>query len=72
MGQYLPHLSTVTKPLNDLLKQDSAWNWGYEQEDALTKIKKMVTMPHKLAYSDPNKPTQLAQTPAAIMVSVLC
>ena len=60
LGQYLPHLPTVTKPLNDLLKQDSAWNWGYEQEDAFTKIKTMVTSAPTLAYFDPSKPTTVS------------
>ena len=60
LGQYLPHLSTVTKPLNDLLKQDSAWNWGYEQEDAFTKIKTLVTSAPTLAYFDPSKPTTVS------------
>ena len=70
LGQYLPHLSTVTKPLNDLLKQDSVWNWGYEQEYAFTKIKTLVTSAPALAYYDPSR-QQLAQMPAA-MVSVVC
>ena len=60
LGQHLPHLSTITKPLNDLLKQDSAWNCGYEQDDAFTKIKTMVTSAHTLAYFDPNKPTTVS------------
>ena len=57
LGEYLPHLSTVTKPLNDLLKQDSVWNWSYEQQDGFTKINIMVTSAPTLAYFDPNKPT---------------
>ena len=60
LGQYLPHLSTVTKPLNDLLKTDSVWNWGYEQQEAFTKIKIMVTSAPALAYFDPNKPTTVS------------
>ena len=57
LGQYLPHLSTVTKPLNDLLKRDSIWNWGYEQQNAFTNVKAMVTSAPTLAYFDPTKPT---------------
>ena len=60
LGQYLPHLSTVTKLLNDLLKQDSVWNWGYEQEDAFTKIKTLVASAPTLAYFDPSKPTTVS------------
>ena len=46
--------------MNDLLKQDGAWNLGYEQEDAFTKIKTMVTSVPTLAYFDPNKPTTVS------------
>ena len=60
LGQYLPHLSTVTKPLNDLLKRDSIWNWGYEQQNAFTKLKAMVTSAPTLAYFDPTKPTTVS------------
>ena len=60
LGQYLLHLSTVTKPPNDLLKQDSAWNWSCEQDDALTKIETMVTSAPTLAYFHPNKPTTVS------------
>ena len=57
LGQYLPHFSIVTKPLNDMLKIYSVWNWDYEQQEAFTKIKTMVTSAPTLAYFDPNKPT---------------
>ena len=56
LGQYLPHLSTVMKPLNDMLKQYSVWNWCYEQEDAFAKIKTLLTSAPTLAYFDPSKP----------------
>ena len=61
LEQYLPHLSTVTKPLNDLLKQDSVWNWGYEKDDAFTKIKTLVASAPTLAYFDPSKPTTVSE-----------
>ena len=60
LGQYLPHLSKVTKPHNDLLKTESVWNWGYEKQEAFTKIKTMVTSAPTLVYFDPNKLTTVS------------
>ena len=49
-----------TKSLNDLLKTESVWNWGYEQHEAFTKIKTMVTSAPTLPYFDTNKPTTVS------------
>ena len=46
--------------MNDLLKQDSVWNWDYEQEDAFAKIKTMVPSAPTLAYFGPDKPTAVS------------
>uniref|UniRef100_H2ZXM7 ribonuclease H n=1 Tax=Latimeria chalumnae TaxID=7897 RepID=H2ZXM7_LATCH len=32
LGIYLPNLSEITRPLNELLKSDIAWYWGSSQE----------------------------------------
>ena len=40
---YIDQLSTVLKPLNDLLKCDVYWFWGPEQEAAFAKVKGTVS-----------------------------
>ena len=36
---YLPHYSTVAKPMNDLLSKFVVWDWGLEQEAAFQQLK---------------------------------
>lgn len=57
LGRYLPNLSEVTKPLNDLLKNDAAWAWSAAQEEAFRKVKELITQSPVLAFYDVNKPT---------------
>ena len=46
-------MSTVLKPLNDLLKCDVYWYWGPEQEA----VKDLISTAPVLAYFDPTKIT---------------
>uniref|UniRef100_A0A3B3XMK2 ribonuclease H n=1 Tax=Poecilia mexicana TaxID=48701 RepID=A0A3B3XMK2_9TELE len=57
LGRYLPNLSEVTKPLNDLLKSDVTWTWDTAQEEAFSKVKELVTKSPVLAFYDVTKPT---------------
>ena len=54
---YIDQLSTVLKPLNDLLKCDVYWFWGPEQEAAFAKVKDLISTAPVLAYFDPTKIT---------------
>ena len=33
LGRFVAELSTIMKPMTDLLKGDNAWFWGPEQEE---------------------------------------
>ena len=54
---YIDQLSTVLKPLNDLLKCDVYWFWGPEQEAAFAKDKDLISTAAVLAFFDPTKVT---------------
>ena len=56
LGRYINNLASLAKPLNDLLRKDTAWAWGPQQERAFDKIKKVLTTAPTLAYFDPSKP----------------
>ena len=56
LGSYLPHLNSVTGPLNDLLKSDSEWTWDAAQEDAFRKTKELISSTPVLSYYDVTKP----------------
>lgn len=57
LGRYLPNLSVVTKPLNDLLKHEVTWTWDVDQENAFRRVKELVTKSPVLAFYDVTKPT---------------
>ena len=54
---YIDQLSTILKPLNDLLKCNVYWFWGPKQEAAFTKVKDLISTAPVLAYFDPAKIT---------------
>ena len=43
----------MTKPLRELLKKQSAWLWGPNQEEAFLKIKNELSSNRILAWYDP-------------------
>ena len=57
LGRYLPHLSSILRPLHDLLVKKTVWTWGSEQAAAFAKVKKIFTTTPTMAYFDPAKPT---------------
>ena len=57
IGRYLPSLSNVLQPLNELLKSDSEWFWGPQQDKAFTDVKKLISSAPVLGYFDPGRPT---------------
>ncbi|MCG8045736.1 MAG: RNase H-like domain-containing protein, partial [Candidatus Thiodiazotropha endolucinida] len=56
LGRYIPDLSTIVKPMTDLLKSKTAWFWGPDQESAFMKVKDMLTCAPVLAFYDKTKP----------------
>ena len=42
LGSYLPDLDSVTRPLNDLLLNDTVWAWGPAQEEVFVKMKMLA------------------------------
>lgn len=57
LGKFLPDLSSVLHPLNELLKKDSAWLWDTQQQQAFSKIKAVLSSAPVLAFYDVTKPT---------------
>ncbi len=57
LGRYLPELSTIMRPMSDLLKSDAVWSWGPDQTQAFQKVKEMLTHAPVLQFYDMSKPT---------------
>ena len=59
-GKFIPHLSTLLAPLHRLLRKQSTWTWGSEQQDAFDHVKGILASDSVLARYDPSKPPLLA------------
>ena len=55
LARYLPHVTTVLQPLQNLLKKDVPWTWSEHHEKAFQDTKKMIAANVKLAYYDQEK-----------------
>ena len=57
LGKFAHNLSSVMKPMTDLLKSDVAWTWGPAQESAFKETKKLLSATPTLEYYDHKRPT---------------
>ena len=55
--RYSEHLVTLSAPLRDLTKKDTAYSWGFEHDRAFTEIKKEVSSLDILRYFKLNAET---------------
>ena len=59
LGRFLPNLSNVAQPLNELLRSDRCWIFDSVQKQAYNDVKKLVSSNQVLAFYDPNKETRI-------------
>ena len=59
-GKFLPSLSTLLRPLYDLLQSARNWSWGEAQEHAFCKAKELLSSEPLLTHYDPSKSLLLA------------
>ena len=57
VSKFVPHLSSIMKPMMDLLKSDTAWVWGPPQEEAFAKAKDLLCSAPALSCYNPKLPT---------------
>ena len=55
LSKFVPKLSEVTRPINDLTRPDTEWTWDSAQDKALEEVKHLLTQAPVLAYFDPTK-----------------
>ncbi|UYV67682.1 K02A2.6-like [Cordylochernes scorpioides] len=59
-GKFIPDLSTILYPLNQLLVKRNDWRWDSAQEEAFEKVKKLLSTSPALTLFDPNLPTTVS------------
>ena len=57
LTRYSGRLATLSVPLRDLTKKDTAYSWGPEHDRAFTEVKKEVSSLGVLWYFDPHAET---------------
>lgn len=57
--RFIKGFAEIARPLTALLKKDSKWIWGSDQENALQKLKNALTSRPVLALYDPKLETQI-------------
>ena len=58
--KFLPNLFTTLSPLYSLLRKNTRWKWGPEQQKAFDTAKSQLTSDRILEHYDPDKPIILA------------
>ena len=64
-GKFIPNLSTILHPLNDLLKADRKWEWTQDCSKAFTLAKEQLSSDKVLTHYDPKMPLNLATDASA-------
>jgi hypothetical protein len=59
LTQYIPEESSITAPLRELLKKETEWKWQPEHDEALEKLKTVLTSDPVLTFYDVTKPVVL-------------
>ena len=59
-GKFLPSLSTLLQPLNNLLRTGHKWAWTQECQQAFEEAKKLLLTAPVLAHYDPTMPIKMA------------
>ena len=59
-NRFLPNLSTVVRPLNQLLENNHQWKWTEQCETAFYNVKEMITSEQVSTHYDPSLPLRLA------------
>ena len=54
-GKFMPDLATTLEPLHVLLRKDTCWKWGTEQQEAFEKTKNRLQSSDVLVHYYPKK-----------------
>ena len=59
VARFIPGYPTTTEPLKNLMKKDTTWKLGNQEQQAFDRLKQVLTGAHVMAYFDSGKPTEL-------------
>ncbi len=56
LAKFVPHMTTIVKPIQALTAKDVTWNWGPEHDKAMETVKPLISAAPVLAHFDDKKP----------------
>ena len=65
-GNFMPKLSELCAPMNQLLQKTAEWNWTEECKKAFHQIKEKLTSAEALVHFNPSLPIILAADAASV------
>ena len=72
VSKFAPNLADVTTPMRMLLKKDTEFIWGPEQDKAFQTVKQIITQAPVLQYFDPAKPVTLKVDASSKGIRAIC
>ena len=69
--RFIENFAKISKPLSDLTKKDSIWNWGIEQQNAFEMLKKAFTNTLVLKIPSDKDPFKLSTDASDFATSVV-
>jgi hypothetical protein len=60
LAKFVPSLSDLTQPLNELIKKDIEWHWTKTHENAFNRVKSSLMQDKLLKYYDVTEPVTLS------------
>ena len=58
-GKFIPNLSTIAAPLNELRKKEVKWKWTKREEKVFEQLKQQIASAKVLVHYDPKLPLKL-------------
>ena len=58
-GKFIPNLSTIAAPLNQLWHKNKSWTWGNQEEAAFKLLKEELVSTKILVHYNPTLPVKL-------------
>ena len=55
LAKFVPNLTSIVRPIQALISQDVIWTWGKEQDDAMKRVKAIISSEPVLAHFDETK-----------------
>lgn len=70
-GKFIQNLASLTEPLNQLLKKETAWRWGHCEQQAFETLKKVLNSDQVLAHFEPDQKIGISCDASSVGVGVV-